>query len=187
MSKVLIVSGSARRNSNTRILAEATAEGARLRNHEVSLVEIGAMSIGPCRGCEACHQPKSGGCVVDDDMRQLYPKVTEADILIFASPIYWFNMCGQIKQFLDRLYAVAVGTGADESPLAAKKIGAIFVYGDVDPVKSGCINAIRCFQDICAYSGATWLPAIYGSAMEGGEIGSNTELIARAKVYGEEL
>ena len=188
MAKVLIVNSSYRENSNSSELGLCVAEGARKAGHEVTVIDIGRMRIEPCRGCEACLQPKSKGCVVRDDMQSLYPLVREADVIIYASPVYWFNMGGQIKQFIDRCFSVAVLPGYQEpGPFAAKKLGAVLAYGGEDPFDSGCVNALRCFQDICAYTGAEWAGAVYGSASEEGGIRENTALLEEAEAYGEAL
>lgn len=187
MAKVLIVNGSGRPDSNTRLLAARVAAGAHEKDHAVETVDIGSMDIKPCRGCEACISPAAGGggCVVQDDMRALYPMVKAADVIILSSPVYWFNLCGQIKQFIDRCFAVAADRGPDgRSPFAAKKIGAVLVYGDTDPFNSGCVNALRCLQDICSYTGAAWAGAVYGSAYGEGEIADNALLMEQAKEYG---
>ncbi len=183
--KVLVVNSSGRKDSNSSILGNEVAEGAKAAGHEVEVVEIGRMDIKPCKGCEACLAPASKGCIIQDDMQMLYPKVKAANVVVFSAPIYWFNMCGQIKQFIDRLFAIAVNheEGA-ANPFADKKIGAVFVYGDTDPFNSGCVNAIRCIQDICSYTGATWAKALYGSAYDAGEVLKNRELLSAARNYG---
>lgn len=188
MAKVLIVNSSYRKNSNSSTLGLQVAEGARHAGHDVTVLDISRLRIEPCRGCEACLQLKSKGCATDDDMRPLYPLVREADVIIYVSPVYWFNMCGQIKQFIDRCFAVAVLPGFQQpGPFAGKKLGAVMVYGDDDPYNSGCVNALRCFQDICAYTGAAWAGAIYGSAIETGAIGNNAALVEKAVAYGASL
>jgi Multimeric flavodoxin WrbA len=183
--KVLVVNSSGRKDSNSSVLGNEVAEGAKAAGHKVEVVDIGRMDIKPCKGCEACLAPGSKGCIVKDDMQPLYPKVKEADVVIFSAPIYWFNMCGQIKQFIDRLFAIAVTheEGAP-NPFAKKKLGSVFVYGDTDPFNSGCVNAIRSIQDICNYTGAAWAGPLYGSAYDAGEVLKNTELLSAARNYG---
>lgn len=188
MAKVLIVNGSQREKSNSRLLASYVASGASEKGHVVYVLEIGKLTIRPCRGCEACLAPGSGGCVIEDDMTPLYPRIAAADIVILSSPIYWFNLCGQMKQFLDRCFAIAVNRDpGEQSIFAAKTFGAVFVYGDRDPFVSGCVNAIRSLQDMCAYTGAKWANAIYGSAYDAGEIDRDPVLLAEAKAYGAAL
>ncbi len=184
MSEILIVKSSFRKKSNSNLLAERVAEGARERGHQVQEIDISRLQIGPCRGCEGCLQPGSNFCVNKDDMHRFYPAVQAAEALIFASPVYWFNLCGQIKQFIDRCFAVAVSPDGGVSPFAGKKIGAVLTYGDDDPFDSGCVNALRSLQDICAFTGAKWMPAVYGSAYKEGEIARNMALLEKARKYG---
>ncbi|MDL2314143.1 flavodoxin family protein [Desulfovibrio sp. OttesenSCG-928-C14] len=187
MAKVLIVKSSHRKGSNSSLLAGKVAEGARAAGHEVQVVDISRMRIEPCRGCDACR--KGGkGCVVQDEMQPLYPLVREAEVIIYASPIYWFNMCGQLKQFIDRCYAVAAGAepGAP-SPFASKKLGAVLAFGDDDPYLSGGVNALRSFQDTAAYCGADWAGAVYGAAYDENELAGNAALLEQAFEYGKKL
>lgn len=186
--RVLVVNGSGRKNSNSRLLGARVAAGAEESGHTVETVDIGGLDIKPCSGCEACIGPEAKGCVVRDDMRDLYPRVVAADVIVLASPIYWFTLPGQIKQFIDRLFAVAVNPGPDgKSPFAAKKIAAAFTYGDADPMESGCVNAVRALQDICAYTGSAWAGAVYGTAKDQGEIQGSVELLEKAKAFGANL
>jgi multimeric flavodoxin WrbA len=118
-------------------------------------------------------------------MYPFYPLIRDADTIILATPVHWFNMSGQIKQFIDRCYAVAISPDpALPSPFAAKRIGAVLVYGAEDPFDAGAVNALRCFQDICAYTGAQWIGAVYGSAGNPGEIAANTALLEKAEQFG---
>lgn len=88
-------------------------------------------------------------------MGQFYPMLEEADVLILASPVYWFNLCGQIKLFIDRFYALSGKELPDGTNcFSHKKIGLILAHEGDDPYDSGGINAIRSIQDICSYMGA---------------------------------
>lgn len=188
MAHVLIVNSSLRKKSNSNELSARVAEGARNSGHQVSVIDISRKHIKPCHACESCLKPGAKGCVVKDDMQEFYPLIREANCLIFVSPIYWFTMGGQIKQFIDRCYAVAVPPGHEgPSPFAQKKLGAVLVYGDEDPFASGCVNAIRTFQDISAYTGAEWAGCLYGSAYEEGEANQNAELLEKALRFGASL
>jgi multimeric flavodoxin WrbA len=105
----------------------------------------------------SCWKNKNGCCVLQDDMGQFYPMLEEADVLVFASPVYWFNLGGQIKQFIDRCYALAGMELPDGvSFFSQKKIGLVLAHEGDDPFDSGGINAIRSIQDTCSYVGATF-------------------------------
>ena len=98
--KILILSTSPRRGSNSEALAEAFAKGAAESGHEVELIAMREKDLRFCRGCFACQ--KSGKCVIRDDMQQIVPKMEQADVLVFATPIYYYEMSGQMKTLLDR-------------------------------------------------------------------------------------
>lgn len=188
MAKVLVVNSSGRAKSNSSLLGDKVAEGARANGGEAEVVGIGRMDIKPCTGCEACLSGVEHHCVIDDDMRGLYPAVMAADVIVFSSPVYWFNLCGQMKQFIDRLFAVAVKPGVDgKTLLSGKKLAAILVYGDEDPYLSGAVNAIRSIQDICRYAGAAWGGALYTAAYDQGEVGKDAAMLEKAIAFGEKL
>ena len=98
--KVLILSTSPRRGSNSEALAEAFAGGAREAGHEVGLIALSGKDLRFCQGCFACQ--KTGKCVIKDDMQEIVPKMEQADVLVFATPIYYYEMSGQMKTLLDR-------------------------------------------------------------------------------------
>jgi multimeric flavodoxin WrbA len=188
MSKVLIVNSSLRCESNSSLLGAHVAEGAKSAGHEVETLDIGKLHIKPCLGCLACRLPGARHCAQQDDMSPLYESVVAADVIIYASPIYWFNLGGQIKQFIDRCFAVAVSPdAASPSPFAGKTLGAALAFGGDDAFDSGAGNAIRSLQDICLYTGARWAGAVYGSASAQGGIVADTGLLEKARAFGAGL
>ena len=98
--KVLILSTSPRKNSNSEALAEAFAAGAAESGNQVELITLRGKELRFCLGCFACQ--KSGKCVIRDDMQEIVPKMEQADVLVFATPIYYYEMSGQMKTLLDR-------------------------------------------------------------------------------------
>lgn len=101
MSKVLIISTSIRANSNSEYIAKECEKGALDAGNQVEYISLKGKSIGYCIGCLACQQ--TGKCVLNDDAAELCEKVKAADTLVFATPIYYYEMCGQMKTLLDRL------------------------------------------------------------------------------------
>jgi multimeric flavodoxin WrbA len=142
------------------------------------------MDISPCNACYACQKKDSKGCAIDDDMQAIYPKLVERDTWVIASPVYWFNMSAQTKLFMDRCFALLAYAG---NPFAGKRIAIAMSYGDTDPFNSGCINALRSFQDAFNYVGAKMIGMVYGSAEAPGEIESNADLMQRAESLGKKL
>ena len=101
MKKVLIISTSPRKNSNSEALAEAFAKGAQEAGHETELISLRGKNISFCRGCFVCQEKLR--CVIHDDADLICQKALKADILVFATPIYYYEMSGQLKTLLDRL------------------------------------------------------------------------------------
>ena len=182
--RVLIVAASPRTSGNSSILASKAAEGVKAGGGEADLIHIGNLKIAPCNGCDACRAKPDAGCVIKDDMQPLYPKIREAQGVIFATPIYWFNMSAQIKAFIDRSYAIQ---GKDSWAFTGKDVGVIVTYGDTDIFTSGGINALRSFQDICNYVKANLIGMVYGSADKPGDIQANIELLEKAYKLGEKM
>ncbi len=100
MKKVLIISSSLRLHSNSEMLANEFARGAKEAGNEVEIVTLRGKTIAFCRGCLACQ--KTQQCVVDDDARAIVKSMGDAEVIVFATPIYYYEMCGQLKTLLDR-------------------------------------------------------------------------------------
>ena len=99
--KVLIISSSPRKNSNSEALCLAFAEGAKEAGHRVEFVSLRGKAVNFCRGCFACQ--KTQECVIKDDASEICKMALTSDVLVFASPIYYYEMSGQLKTMLDRL------------------------------------------------------------------------------------
>ena len=104
--KILVITSSFREGGNSDSLAEAFANGAREAGNEVEVISLANKTIGFCRGCLACL--KLGKCVIDDDTVAITEKMKNAEVIAFATPVYYYSVCGQLKTMLDRansLYA----------------------------------------------------------------------------------
>ena len=181
--KVLVLLGSPRKTGNTAILAQEIAAGAESVGAVVETLYINGMDIKACQACWTCQKEDSKGCPIDDDMQTIYHKLSEADSWVIASPVHWFNMSTQTKLWLDRCFALQK---YGENPFR-KKIAIAMSFGDTDPFTSGCINAIRSFQDSFRYAGAKIAGIVYGSALNAGDISGNTDLLKTAKALGKKL
>lgn len=102
--KILILSASLRAGSNSEALANAFADGARAAGHTMEIVSLRGKQIAFCRGCLACQT--LGKCVIDDDAVAITEKMQHADVIVFATPIYYYEMSGQLKTMLDRANAL---------------------------------------------------------------------------------
>ncbi|MCX7857833.1 MAG: flavodoxin family protein [Deltaproteobacteria bacterium] len=100
---VTILFGSPRRNGNTKKLVDYLIEGLKKKGHEIKVLYINDLNIRPCQGCLKCL--KEGDCTIKDDMKDVRKYVLDSDLLIFASPVYWFSISGQLKLVIDRMMA----------------------------------------------------------------------------------
>lgn len=104
MKKVIVISTSLRVGSNSDMLADKFTEGALHAGHDVEKISLAGKSISFCRGCLACQ--KLGRCVIDDDANGIMQKVLNADVVVWATPIYYYEMSGQMKVMIDRMNAM---------------------------------------------------------------------------------
>ncbi len=98
---ILILSGSPRKGGNTDLLVEAFAKGASQKHH-VEVVSVHDYKVNPCMGCNACFMSKDNICVQKDDMTIIYEKMAYADMLVIASPVYFYGLSAQLKAVIDR-------------------------------------------------------------------------------------
>ena len=110
MSKnIVILNGSPRKNGNTSMLVKAFTEGAESAGNTVTEFFLGEMNIHGCKGCFGGNSSLECPCVQKDDMSQIYPAVKECDVVVLASPLYYWNMSSQIRTAVDRLFALEEG------------------------------------------------------------------------------
>ena len=105
--KNIVQNGSPRKNGNTSALVKAFREGAESAGHSVTEFWLDGMNINGCRGCCAGGKNPESPCVQKDDMAQIYLAYKEADVVVLASPLYYWTISGQLKCAFDRLFAVA--------------------------------------------------------------------------------
>ena len=104
MKKVVVISTSLRAGSNSQVLAEQFAEGAKSAGNEVEFITLRGKEIKFCVGCLACQ--KTGACVFKDDVPAIMEQVLESDVVCWATPIYYYEMSGQMKTLIDRMNAM---------------------------------------------------------------------------------
>lgn len=179
MKKIVVLSTSLRSNSNSEKLAEAFADGAEAAGHVVERIRLAGKKIQFCIGCLACQ--KTGKCVLADDVQAITDKVREADVVVFATPIYYYEMSGQMKTLIDRMNALyaadyhfrrvyLLATAAEEEESA------------VDGAINGLQGWIACFPQ-AELSGVVRAVGV-GDA---GEIASHTALLQQAYAMGRDI
>ena len=141
--KVLIISTSLRNCSNSEILAKECARGAKEAGHEVEYISLKGKEIKYCIGCLTCQN--NGSCVLKDDVAEIMAKVKEAKVIVYGTPIYYYEMAGQMKTLLDRLNPLYPSDYAFEDiymiATAAENDESVF-----DKAYSGLQGWVDCFE-----------------------------------------
>lgn len=171
--KIVILNGSARKG-NTYACINAFSHGAET-NNEIEIIETDKVNVSPCKGCGACGCVK--GCVSDDDSNMVVDKIVSADLIVFATPIYWWGITAQIKTVIDKCYCKG-------AYLKNKKIGLIVCAGaPVDDEEYSLIK--RQFELISEY--LSWdiqfVKTFY--ANDRNDINNNESALAELKELGQ--
>lgn len=177
MKNVLILSSSPRKGGNSDLLCDAFAEGARAAGHTVTKLRIADLKVGYCTGCYACKTLKR--CVQKDDAAEIIRQMQAADVIVLASPVYFYSVCAQLKALFDRTVVVfPTLTGKDYYFLAT-------MADDNPAMLAGTFTAMQGFLD--CYDGSTLkgtlgVPGVY----EAGAIRS-TPFLDQAREMGRSL
>ncbi|MBP5177009.1 MAG: flavodoxin family protein [Clostridia bacterium] len=179
MSKVLVVTTSLRVSSNSDALAERVVAGARDVGHDVERISLKGKVIKFCIGCFACQKTRK--CVLSDDAAEIVKKVGNADTLVFVTPIYYYEMSGQMKTLLDRLNPLYA------SEYTFRNVYMLSVAADDDestPERAvgGLEGWISCF-DKAALSGTKF----FGGINDAGEALKDAEALKSAYEFGRGL
>lgn len=106
--KIVVITGSPRKNGNSFAMTDAFIRAAEAKGHTVARFDAAMMKIGGCHACETCY--KTGkACSFDDDFNIIAPEILAADAVVFTTPVYWYSIPAQIKGVIDRIYSLVVG------------------------------------------------------------------------------
>ena len=109
--KIVVLNGSPRKSGNTAALVREFTRGAEEAGHTVTEFFLDGMDIHGCKGCFGGHSSRECPCVQKDDMGRIYPAVRNCDVVVLASPLYYWNLSGQLRTAVDRLFALEEGDG----------------------------------------------------------------------------
>ena len=179
MSKVLVISTSLRKLSNSEILADEFIKGAKDAGAEVEKISLRGRKISYCIGCLSWQ--KTGKCVLRDDMDEINQKLHDCDIVAFATPIYYYEMCGQMKTLLDRANPL-YGSDYHFRKVCFLAVAAEDDEGVADRAIEGLCGWIECFEK-AELSGAVFV----GGATDPGSIREKTEGLKEAYKLGKEI
>ena len=177
--KAVCFLGSPRKKGNTAALLDSVISGLTQGGKvESELVFLHEKNIKPCNGCEACKKEGSKGCAIQDDMSDIYPLIRKADLIIFATPIYWWSVTAQMKLLIDRLYGMDFKCGT-------KKVALLMTYGGELP-NSGPETTEKLFVEICDYLKIK-AAGVMGVCTGSIPVSENKKALAGAYTFGREL
>lgn len=162
MSKnILILSGSPRKGGNSDLLCDEFARGAAEAGHRVEKIRVAEKNIGYCRACYACKN--TGKCVIQDDMAEVLQKMIDADVIVLASPVYFYAIDAQLKAVIDRTVA---------RWLEVKNKEFYYIVTAADGENAAAETTLACFRGYAdCVEGAKEMGVVYGmGAYEKGEI-----------------
>lgn len=174
--KICVISSTMRKGGNSYLLAQEFARGAKEAGNEVLEIDIKTLELKYCLGCMYCQS--HDGCVIKDSMNSLYREIQNSDVLVFATPIYYYSVSGQLKTFIDRL-----------NPLYPKdnKFKEVYLLAtSAEDETSAMDGAIKCVQGfIDCFDNVTLKGVVCGTGVEGaGEI-KNSDALLQAYEAGE--
>ncbi len=168
--KIAILNGSPRKE-NTAAMVEAFCQGAQAAGHEVEVFQVGKMKINGCLACEYCHGKGEGKCIQKDDLEKIMPAYLESDMVVFASPIYYFAPTAQLEAALQRVYCIG-------KPAKAKK--AALLLSSASGAYDGAIAQYKAYT---AYTGIEDM----GICTATGEENKSEEKLAQIRAFAEKL
>jgi multimeric flavodoxin WrbA len=156
--KVLVLFGSPRKKGNTIQLVNAFSKILKDKGHSMKVLYLNDMNLRPCQGCYACL--KEGICRINDDMKDIRKFIAESDLIVYATPIYWFGPSGQLKLVMDR--SIAFMDEEYNSRIKGKKAVTLMTFASDE--KDTCQPALDMFKktfDLLGlkYAGSVEVPA----------------------------
>jgi multimeric flavodoxin WrbA len=106
--KIVVITGSPRKNGNSFAMTDAFIQAAQAKGHSVTRFDAATKKLGGCHACETCYSTGKA-CTFDDDFNTIAPAILEADVIVFTMPVYWYSIPSQIKAVIDRIYSLVVG------------------------------------------------------------------------------
>ncbi len=175
MKNVLILSGSPRKGGNSDLLCDEFMKGALESGNKVTKINVADKKIAPCRACYACKG--TGKCAIKDDMADILQAMIDADVLVLASPVYFYSIDAQLKALIDRTVA---------RWLEVKDKEFYYIATCADTEKESIETTLACFRGYAdCVEGAKEMGVIYGTGVyEKGEI-KNTLAMAEAYEMGK--
>lgn len=178
MKNVLILSGSPRKGGNSDLLCDEFMRGAKEAGNNVTKINVASKKVAPCHACYFCRE-HSGECVYKDDMAEILQAMIDADVLVLASPVYFYSINAQLKAVIDRTVA---------RWLEVKDKEFYYIMTAADEDKSSMETTLACFRGYAdCVNGAKEMGVLYGTGVyEKGKV-LNTPAMNEAYAMGKKV
>lgn len=186
--KILILSGSPKKNGNTAALIEWLSEGARARGAAIETIFLAFLKYKApgCTSCRLCQKAEAYGCVIEDDVKPVLQKMAEADVIVMATPLYFFSASAQMKIIMDRMFSLYKwdnAAGTMKTVLKGKTLAVLAsAYEDVG------LDALAApFKLTADYTAMKFASLLIPNAGVSGDIKKLSGIREKARMFGEEI
>jgi multimeric flavodoxin WrbA len=186
--KIVIISGSPKKEGNTDTLVRWFCEGAKSKGAEIEVVRAASlkMKVAGCSSCRVCQKKKAYGCVIKDDASKVISKMAAADVVVMATPLYFYAMSAQLKSVMDRMFALYKWdneTGAMETVMKGKTFVLLAsAYEDI-----GLKELEFPFKQTAKYTSMKYMSLLVPNAGISGEIGKLPKVRDKAIALGKKI
>ncbi|MDD3905787.1 MAG: flavodoxin family protein [Candidatus Omnitrophica bacterium] len=186
--KILILNGSPKKNGNTDTLVRWFVEGVSSKDAEIEIIHAARLKfkVGGCTSCRICQKIKRFECVINDDVKDVLKKMAKADIIVFATPLYFYASSAQLKLIIDRMFSLYKWNNKTDtfvSPMIGKTMGLIVsAYENI-----GLKVAEGSFKLTADYSGMRFKSFLVSNAGESGEVTRIKNIRDRTETFAKGL
>lgn len=188
MKKIVIISGSPKKNGNTAVLIKWFMEGVGPKNAEIEVINAASLKnkVNGCTSCRACQRREEYGCTIDDGIADVLRKMIQADIIVMATPLYFFSMSAQMKAVVDRMFSLYKWdnkAGTMHTVLKGKTLAVIAsAFEDIG------LDALEApFILTADYTGMKYRSLLVKNAGESGEIVKIKDIQEKAIAFGNSI
>lgn len=186
--KILVLSGSPKRKGNTAMLVDRFSQGAQTRGAQVTVIETAFLNYKAlgCTSCRLCQDARAYSCVIGDEVQGVLAKMLEADVIVMATPLYFFSASTQIKAVFDRMFCLYKwdnATGVMETPLKGKAFVLIASAFEAE----GLDALAKPFELTARYTLMKFESLLIANAGVSGDIKDKPDLLDRAFEFGKKV
>lgn len=189
--KMMVLCGSPRKNGNTNTVAGWVVEGAKEAGADVEVIDVARLKSknNGCVACMGCQKSDKYECVVDDEIKPVLSRIPDKDVIVFATPVYFFGPSAQMKLVMDRMYSlikIDPAKGRYEHNLSHLKFALVCTGGgDINP---GISLVEQTFKTVAGFIGSECSSLLVPNAsMYSDEIKQNADLREKAIAFGRNL